>query len=482
MRVRPWSLALLSTILLSCAETGTEPDPTPPVVTPASISLVGGSGQTATVGTALPTAVTVEVRGSNGQALAGAAVTFTASNGGSANPATGTTGSNGRLATTWTLGSTVTSQTLTASAGGSVTTSATATATSASVSIASITLVSGSGQSGTVSTALGTPIVFEVRGSNGLPYQYANVTFAASNQGSVSPATPTSNAAGRVSVTWTLGSTVTTQSLTAYAGSFTANVTATATANPCVTATALTLGNTVNGSLASGDCATLPTGTGGTGYTDRFAITRPAGSVMEQYDVTSTAFDTYLRLRDSSGRIVAENDDRISGNTNSRVILYTTTGALTAELTSYSAGSTGAYALVTGTTTAHPGVSCGFITWVMRGTNISGQTLNTADCTTTATTGNQAGGTRYFRRYYLYLVPGQSATITQGGDFDSFLIVRDVAAGTLGSDDDSGGGTAGLDSRLVITAPGTGTTPRLYYVDATTYAPGVLGTYFITVN
>jgi len=87
---------------------------------PARLSVVGGAGQTGAAGGALATAITVQVADSYGNAvaIAGRSVTFTASSGGSASPATTTTSASGQASTTWTLGATVGTQTLSASSSG----------------------------------------------------------------------------------------------------------------------------------------------------------------------------------------------------------------------------------------------------------------------------------------------------------------------------------------------------------------------------
>lgn len=85
---------------------------------PSGIAAVSGSGQTAPVGTALPQPVVVKVTASDGLGAPDVAVTFAAANGGSVGSATVTTGADGIAQTTWKLGTTVGTQTLTASAAG----------------------------------------------------------------------------------------------------------------------------------------------------------------------------------------------------------------------------------------------------------------------------------------------------------------------------------------------------------------------------
>jgi len=71
------------------------------------VEAASGAQQTGTVGQALPQQIVVRVRDRLDHPIQGAAVTFTVQpNGGSVSPASGTTGADGQLAATWTLGTT----------------------------------------------------------------------------------------------------------------------------------------------------------------------------------------------------------------------------------------------------------------------------------------------------------------------------------------------------------------------------------------
>ena len=96
----------------------------------ATIAILSGNAQTAAVGVALTQPVVAFVSDANGNANAGVTVTVTAATGaGSATPTTGVTDAVGRFSTTWTLGTTVGTQTLAFSSAGLPTVSATATGT-----------------------------------------------------------------------------------------------------------------------------------------------------------------------------------------------------------------------------------------------------------------------------------------------------------------------------------------------------------------
>lgn len=77
----------------------------------------------------------------------------------------------------------------------------------------SIVLVSGADQTGSIETSLANSLVFSVKDQDGNAFQNATVNFSVA-EGSVSPATATTNVDGKVSVIWVLGSTEGTQSLT----------------------------------------------------------------------------------------------------------------------------------------------------------------------------------------------------------------------------------------------------------------------------
>jgi hypothetical protein len=116
--------------------------------------------------------------------------------------------------------------------------------------------------------------------------------------------------------------------------------------------TPITFGQTINGTLATSDCAF----SGTTRYVDVYNFSGTSG---QQIAVTmnSSAFDTYLFLLDSGNQTIAQDDDGGGGTngTNSRIpatsgfFTLPATGAYTIYATAYSAdgttGSTGAYSI-----------------------------------------------------------------------------------------------------------------------------------------
>jgi hypothetical protein len=113
-------LLVLTLILGSCGDSGTDPIAGPPDRSPLHIAIAAGNAQTAPVSTVLPVAPAVLVSDASGNPLSGVAVTFAvASGGGSVTDANQTTDAAG-LATvcSWTVGASAGPNTLTATAAG----------------------------------------------------------------------------------------------------------------------------------------------------------------------------------------------------------------------------------------------------------------------------------------------------------------------------------------------------------------------------
>lgn len=115
---------------------------------------------------------------------------------------------------------------------------------------ASVTFEGGNTASGTVGAALGTQIAVTVRTADNLPVARTTVTFTAS-AGAVTTATAQTDDNGRATAgTWTLGTTAGSQTLTAVAGSASAQLTATAAAGA---ATRLEIVTALPGSVRAGE-------------------------------------------------------------------------------------------------------------------------------------------------------------------------------------------------------------------------------------
>jgi hypothetical protein len=179
-----------------------------------TIAKVSGDNQRTVMGRALSEPIVVLVSDPNNTPVPNATVTFTAGSGGSVQPSVATTNANGRASVTWSLGTTVGSQTLTASLvgpQGSASVTFTATATGAT----GIVKVAGDGQSGPAGSTLPTAIRVRAVGENNLAVSGVTVTFTAPNNGNANPTSAVTDANGEASTSWTLPQSVGTHSLTA---------------------------------------------------------------------------------------------------------------------------------------------------------------------------------------------------------------------------------------------------------------------------
>src|SRR5439155_185002 len=157
-------------------------------------------GTAAQVGTAVQPPPSVIVKDGSGNPVAGVAVTFaTAAGNGTVTPTTAvSTDATGIAAiTSWVLGTTVRTDTLTAAAAGLQGSPVTFTATATVGGAASLKVSSGDNLTGMVGTQLQTPHVVVVADANGNPVSGIAVTWAAgTGGGSVAPASSTTDANG----------------------------------------------------------------------------------------------------------------------------------------------------------------------------------------------------------------------------------------------------------------------------------------------
>ena len=170
-----------------------------------NLTIVAGQGQGGSVGTALAEPLVVRVADQSDNPVAGVTVTWTPSGGGSVNPATANTDSDGRASTARTLGSAAGTQTTVATApevGAPVSFTHTATSGPASRVVA----VSGDGQSGPAGSPLPAPLVVRVLDASDNPVVNRAITWVI-GQGGGSANPPTSNTGpdGTASTAWTLG-------------------------------------------------------------------------------------------------------------------------------------------------------------------------------------------------------------------------------------------------------------------------------------
>jgi adhesin/invasin len=196
----------------------------------ANVAVTAGNDQTGAVGSTLPVSLQVRVTDAHGNVVGGATVQWSTSNG-SASPASGQTGSNGRASTAWTLGTTLGSQSLQASVSGAGSVTFNATAEAGPPTALAIT--GGNGQTGTVGEALGSPLEVKVTDAYGHPVGAVTVTWSpASGSGSVGSAHSNTGSDGRATTAWTLGTTAGPQALTVSASGVDDSREFTATAEP----------------------------------------------------------------------------------------------------------------------------------------------------------------------------------------------------------------------------------------------------------
>ena len=173
-----------------------------------------GAAQTGTVGKPLPTPVTLRVVDAGGDPMTGQEVTFkVASGGGSVTTTKATSGADGLVRTTWTLGTrTADRQTLEATSLDLFTSvSATPIADTPATSTST-----GNGQVAWALEPLDSTVTVTFFDQYQNPVANRAVTWTvASGGGSVAPTTPTTNPAGRAIARWTLGASTGTQTLTA---------------------------------------------------------------------------------------------------------------------------------------------------------------------------------------------------------------------------------------------------------------------------
>ena len=169
------------------------------------IEEAGGNSQEGRVGSELADPLEVLITDQFGNPVEGVPVDWTAEDG-SVDPATTTTGPDGKAATVWTLASSVGSQTATASSDGLEGSPVSFTAIAASGGPRRLILVSGNDQSAAPNQELSQPLVVRLEDENGNGVPNRAVTWViGSGGGSVSATTSTTDDNGEAQVRWTLG-------------------------------------------------------------------------------------------------------------------------------------------------------------------------------------------------------------------------------------------------------------------------------------
>lgn len=222
-----------------------------------------------------------------------------------------------------------------------------------------------------------------------------------------------------------------------------------------------------SGALQEGD-ATLDSGE----FVDDYTVEASAGDELVAI-VTSLDFDPYLIVISPSGE-ESQNDD-FGGSTDVALIEVPVDGAGTwrVRVTTYQAGESGSYALVTGTRPDDGEGPGRIFQWeateaipagpsaTVRGELAEGDALR--------------GDGSFYDGFTLDAVPGETIVVTmKSPDFDAYLTVVSPS-GVETSDDDSGGGT---DSRVELTVD----EPGEWIVAANSLSAGDVGKYELTVE
>lgn len=165
--------------------------------------VVQGNRQVAAAGTALPTAIVVRVLAEDGSPVEGSPVGFAVQLGnGTVEPATALSDANGEAKTRWTLGANQSAHELLASVPGVEPITVTATG----IVPTELVIAQANNQVAKAGTALPVQIVLRVVGNNNTPIPGVAVALqVTAGGGSLNPASAVTNAAGEITVRWTLG-------------------------------------------------------------------------------------------------------------------------------------------------------------------------------------------------------------------------------------------------------------------------------------
>jgi len=270
-----------------------------------TLTAASGNNQTATVNTP----ITLTIQASNpytGAGISGVPVTFGSGNKGSFNPPEATTDSSGMATTTYTLPQTAGTYALTATSAGYG--SAALTETAVAGAAATISVTSGSSQSGTVGTTLPLSLVVKAKDSFGNKVPGVLINYSNPYNGTCSPNPATTGSDGQASTTFTLptsahtGFSVTASSGTATPATFRETAVAAAPATETITggnnqtATAgtqlpkplIVAVKDTYGNAVVGVTVTYADGQAGGSFVTNTPVTNGAGQASATYTLPST--------------------------------------------------------------------------------------------------------------------------------------------------------------------------------------------------
>lgn len=246
---------------------------------------------------------------------------------------------------------------------------------------ASVTAVSGDSQVAPTGAQLAFPLSMVLLGSGGTPVQGVSVTWSASPANGVTfaPATSTSDANGTVSTTVTAGTTPDTVTISATVPGVQPVVFHALVVNPCLYLTPASVGQTINGALATTDCNYQNHGF----YYDFYILSLPT-AVQQSLRITmnSAAFDSYVDLWNAQGPYVAFDDDQVLQQIqNSQLDIIFPGDDYIIGANSFDQFQTGAYSLAVASRPATLN-GCRQV-WVTRGVSVS-DGISAADCADSA--------------------------------------------------------------------------------------------------
>ena len=254
---------------------------------------------------------------------------------------------------------------------------------------------------------------------------------------------------------------------TSYAGGETGAYTLTATLRGGASRQAaangqnITLGQSANGALSASDPR------GDTSFEDTYLLQASAGQSV-RLALSSSAFDTVLRIEGPNG-FSTENDDDPSGSTLNSLVetQLPAAGTYRVVVASYDDQGLGAYTLETSGSTRAASNNTGTASSLAVGRQVSGS-LATND--ETIPTGE------FFDAYTFQGTRGQRVSFDMtSSEFDTYLALLFPGGGQEANDDATEGNT---NSRLTVTLPADGT----YQLVATSYQEGETGQYALSMN
>ena len=348
-------------------------------------------------------------------------------------------------------------------------------------SAASVTGVAGDNQTAPKGASLPSPLSFTALGSEGLPIEGVTVTWSATPAGAAAfaPTSGPTNANGIASANVVLGTTlgvITMQASLAGVSPVTFHATV---LDPCAVLVPHTLGDTVNGALATTDCL-LRAGPDGW-YFDFYGVSLSAGQQSMRIDMRSSTFqDTFLELYDSAGFIVAFDDDSIlTVEVNSHLNIILPGADYTMGARSFEPFAVGAYSLSTASRAA--GFAGCRQVWVVSGVSVS-DSITTADC-------NDGTVPTHFDVARVWLDDGDTLTVAQRSTtMNPKLTLYQLLNGSpvngnypralVASNDDSSAGNPNAFISYVVPTDGFGP----YDIIIGTSTAGETGAYTLSVS